>query len=199
MDVGHLGIYLRVELLGPVVSYSHFPEETSYWFPKWLYEFALPPSVKEKLSLIFLILAILSGVRWYLKVVFICISLIAKDIEHFLQCHSAILISSIENFLFSSVLHFLISLFGAFMTSFLSSLYILEINPLLYVGLEKIFSQSGCCSLVLSTVYFALHKHASLSAVLYTHHHPVTPAPFVKNAFLLPLYTFNCFVLSKTR
>ena len=27
-----------------------------------------------------------------------------------------------------------------------------------------------------------------------THHHPVVPAPFVEDAFLLPLYTFSCFV-----
>jgi hypothetical protein len=37
----------------------------------------------------FLILAILTGVRWNLRVL-ICISLMTKDVEHFLRCFSAI-------------------------------------------------------------------------------------------------------------
>ena len=58
-----------------------------------------------------------------------CIFLMAKDFEHFLKCLSAISDSSVENSLFSSAPHFLISLFGVLMASFLSSLYILEISP----------------------------------------------------------------------
>ena len=48
---------------------------------------------------------------------------------------------SVENSLFSSVPHFLIGLFGSLKSNFLSSLYILDICPLLDVGLVKIFSQ----------------------------------------------------------
>jgi hypothetical protein len=54
----------------------------------------------------FLILAILTGVRWNLRVVLICISLMIKDVEHFSRCFSAIQYSSVENCLFSSVLNF---------------------------------------------------------------------------------------------
>ena len=55
----------------------------------------------------FLILAILSGARWNLRVALICISLKTKDAEHFFRCFSAIWYSSVENSLFSSVSHFL--------------------------------------------------------------------------------------------
>jgi hypothetical protein len=58
------------------------------------------------LSLEFLILAILTGVRWNLSVVLICISLVTKDVEHFFRCFSAIWYSAVENSLFSSVPHF---------------------------------------------------------------------------------------------
>ena len=58
------------------------------------------------LSLEFLILAILMGVRWNLRVILTCISMMTKDIEHSFKCFSAIRDSSVENFLFSSVLHF---------------------------------------------------------------------------------------------
>jgi hypothetical protein len=54
----------------------------------------------------FLILAILTGVRWNLRVVLICISLMTKDVEHFFRCFSAIRYSSVEDSLFSSVPHF---------------------------------------------------------------------------------------------
>jgi hypothetical protein len=51
-------------------------------------------------------LSILTGVRWNLRVVLICISLMIKDVEHFFQVFSAIRYSSVENSLFSSVSHF---------------------------------------------------------------------------------------------
>jgi hypothetical protein len=57
----------------------------------------------------------------------ICIS---RDGEHFFMCILAILTSSFEKVLFSSVAHFYIGslIWGQF--SFLSSLYILVISPL---------------------------------------------------------------------
>ena len=52
------------------------------------------------------ILANLTAVRWNLRVVLICISLMTKDVEHFFRCFSAIQNFSVENSLFSSVSHF---------------------------------------------------------------------------------------------
>ena len=79
-----------------------------------------PHPRQHLLSLEFLILAILTGVRWNLRVVLICISLMTKDVKHFLRCFSAIQYSSIENFLFSSVPRFLIGLFDSLVSNFLS-------------------------------------------------------------------------------
>ena len=72
-------------------------------------------------------LNILMSVRWSLGVVFIWISLMTKDFEHFFKCFSAIQDSSVVNSLFSSIPHFLIGLFGFLVISFLSSLYIEDV------------------------------------------------------------------------
>ena len=71
----------------------------------------------------FLILAILTSVRWNLRVDLICISLMIKDAEHFFKCFSAFQYSSVENSLFSSVPNILIWLIGFLESNFLS-LYI---------------------------------------------------------------------------
>ena len=78
-----------------------------------------PQPLQHKLSSVFLILAILTGVRWNLRVVLICISLMTKDVEHFLKCLSAILDSSVESSLFRSVLQFLNWIMWSFGVQFL--------------------------------------------------------------------------------
>ena len=96
--------------------------------------------------------------RWNLRVVLICISLMIKDAVHFFRCFSAIRYASGENSLFYSEPHFLMGLFDFLESTFLSSLYILDISPLSDLALVKILSQSVGGLFVLLTVSFALQK-----------------------------------------
>jgi hypothetical protein len=136
--------------VGLWVSYLWFSKKAPGSFPEWLYKFSLTLAMEKCCHfftyssacgvLEFLIFNILIGIMCYLNVVLIFISLMTNGVQHFIQCFLSIQYSSVGNlcldfyYMFSEV-------FGLFMSKFLNSLYILDISPLLDVGLLKILSE----------------------------------------------------------
>jgi hypothetical protein len=77
----------------------------------------------------------MTGMRWNLNVILIFISFKAKDVEHFFM-YLLDICTSFDNCSFA---YLLIGLFILLVFNFLSSLYILYINPLFDEQLAKIF------------------------------------------------------------
>jgi hypothetical protein len=115
--------------------------------------FFSPHPHQHLMLFVFLVVALLTGVRWNLNMVLVSFSIMTRDVEHFFMCWWPFRFHPLEKL---CSVHLFISSLGHWFgdACFLSSLYILVINPLSAAGKDflpfcELSLQSGdhffCC------------------------------------------------------